>query len=211
MLPPSGVLLRAGERCQLHLLGDRSCRYMSRRGKEHSGYSSYSVLDEAVHAQARHRTLVLDGEIILWDWRTCAPLLEMSVPRLCMVPHMHSPGTGCWCWTARTSWGTGAGAPSQWLGCWRPCSGACMRLCAHSQGTGRWCWMAASHPFRENTRCTPAERSQDKADQAVKHAGWGSGSPQVPLTLGALRSNGFRPCGSLRSAAKAAAARTLSK
>ena len=69
----SDAALRAGERIQLHLLEDGSCKYWSRNSNEHGAMSQYSIYDPVMRAQARHITLVLDGELILWNKHSCAP------------------------------------------------------------------------------------------------------------------------------------------
>ena len=56
----------AGERIQLHRVGDR-VRYISRRAIDHGARSAYNVLDVVVQQQVLCEHCILDGELVVWN------------------------------------------------------------------------------------------------------------------------------------------------
>ena len=106
----SHLTVAAGERVQLHMIDRNVCNYWSRKGYDHGEKSNYDIFDAVIQEQSVHDTVVLDGELILWNWRLCA--LAHCVPKQILRDcacspacagqkrhHVHSPCLRQHCWS----------------------------------------------------------------------------------------------------------------
>jgi hypothetical protein len=63
---------------QLHRKGDEFWLF-SRNTVEHRQRSGYDVLDPMFKAQLRDEEVVLDGELVVYNFRLCAPLMHVPL------------------------------------------------------------------------------------------------------------------------------------
>ena len=76
MCANSHAAVPAGERIQLHRMGDKF-QYWSRNNKEHGVQSAYDVMKGVAALQIKPQSCILDGEFIVWNKSRSGPKLHV--------------------------------------------------------------------------------------------------------------------------------------